>query len=925
VGIAKLFRKGHKASIIVNMNPSFNTFLALVFGVLVILVAWTTFYATPQGTSSAQNGPYDHDQRHRLTQAASSDFVLTRVKKNDLDKIGTMLGNMVEALEKTNSMVEPATALSSQSSADRSRNTVLVDVTGTDGEILKIILDSYGCKRTGCYGNSCSAYAPVDRLVAIAGSDVVLELHPALPKTNSGSIVTEGDRAMDADDARTQFGVSGEGILVGILSDSYNCLGGAAGDISSKDLPGGQNDIVILQDLEGDECASAKDEGRAMMQIIHDVAPGARLAYRTAFRGTSDFASGIRELAQAGCDIIVDDIGYLTEPFFQDGDIAQAADEVVAQGIPFFSSSGNYNEWTWDDPNGFRSSGQTFTDGESSGDRHLFDGAVASQSIFIENANSVYSFTMQWDEPFRSVPGSQIGSASNLDVFFLVNGIVIARSTDNNIDRNAVEFLQVNPSTIAGVSGDTVEIEMIITLVEGPAPSFVKVISFNEAEFEFSASTGTSFGHPNAGRAAGVGSAVFANTPEFGRDPPLINANSSPGGIPIFFENSGSRLGAAVVRSQPRFVGPDGGRTTFFGNAPEFRFFGTSAAAPHAAAVAALMLEINDSLTPDEIYTILQETAIDMEDPNTSEFEVGFDFRTGHGLVNALEAVRRAEPITPGEPTIQPTAQPSSIPTVTSTDAPTTGDDEPTSQPTFEQAAISDVPSNSLSLAPTGSTLLPTNQATTVAPTSSTSFPTGSPMTFLPTAIPPTLQPTVTSTSIQLNLNNFLLTLLGTNINEEALRQSLIEYLLQELSKDFPDLLSISLDLVSFTELGPNQLALVEYSGLATFPENSVVSLKELLKAQTEALKHFSDVEAAIVAGGNDVRVVSIEVDHGSSSKGKSSNSTTMKSSKSGRGKGKAKGSSSRDSTSSKTGGNGSTNGGKGSINGGKGSNGLRI
>ena len=88
--------------------------------------------------------------------------------------------------------------------------------------------------------------------------------------------------------------------------------------------------------------APASDEGRAMLQIIHDIAPGADLAFRTGYLSPGDMAAGIIELADAGADIIVDDISYITEPFFTDGKISKAVDNVVNRGVTYFSAAGNF-------------------------------------------------------------------------------------------------------------------------------------------------------------------------------------------------------------------------------------------------------------------------------------------------------------------------------------------------------------------------------------------------------------------------------------------------------------------------------------------------------------------------------------------------------------------------------------------------------
>jgi hypothetical protein len=67
-------------------------------------------------------------------------------------------------------------------------------------------------------------------------------------------------------------------------------------------------------------------------------------SFRTGYVSAGDFAQGILQLAADSCDIIVDDITYITEPFLSDGVVSQAVDNVVAQGVTYFSSAGNFGK-----------------------------------------------------------------------------------------------------------------------------------------------------------------------------------------------------------------------------------------------------------------------------------------------------------------------------------------------------------------------------------------------------------------------------------------------------------------------------------------------------------------------------------------------------------------------------------------------------
>ncbi|MDQ1476255.1 MAG: hypothetical protein QOE62_1484, partial [Actinomycetota bacterium] len=111
-----------------------------------------------------------------------------------------------------------------------------------------------------------------------------------------GSTTSEGDTLMHAADARAAGNVDGAGTTVGILSDSYDIASGAptnaATDVASGDLPGAANPcgyptpVTVQSESAG---AGGADEGRAMAQLVHDLAPGARLAVASAFNGDLDF------------------------------------------------------------------------------------------------------------------------------------------------------------------------------------------------------------------------------------------------------------------------------------------------------------------------------------------------------------------------------------------------------------------------------------------------------------------------------------------------------------------------------------------------------------------------------------------------------------------------------------------------------------
>lgn len=576
------------------------------------------------GLFFVQNGP------HRVEAAPLSQAVLPQKSPDRIDS--NLRALQQEWLEHTANDSDQLFTPNDANMPVVDEHYVIIDAVATlDTDQLLRQLEAAGMRNGSTFGRMVSGEFPIAALDSLNNELNLKIMRPAYAITSVGSTTSQGDIAMRADLARAAYNIDGSGIIIGTLSDTYDCLGGAAGDVASGDLPSGINV------LDNGPCAGS-DEGRAMMQLIADSAPGAAQAFHTAFRGQADFASGIIELQAAGADVIVDDVGYFASPFFQDGIIAQAVDQVYGLGAAYFSAAGNSERQSYE--NTFRPSGTAvlFTGGNA----HDFDpgpGVDLFQSVTIPNGAGM-SLSLQWDQPFFSVSGAP-GSTNDMDIALLdTSNNVVASSTSNNIGGDPVEILSFTNNT-----GST-SFNIVIEKYEpsgGPDPGLIKYVEFRSSIInEYDTNSSTIIGHPNASHAQAVGAARYSQTPPFGTTPAQIEPFSSGGTTPILFDTAGNSVNT-ILRDKPEIVAPDGTNTTFFGSDSDGdgfpNFFGTSAAAPHAAAAAALMLEQNSALSPQLIYDILEYTASDMD-------ASGFDFDTGYGFIQVDEAVAQGALVT---------------------------------------------------------------------------------------------------------------------------------------------------------------------------------------------------------------------------------------------------------------------------------------
>jgi len=516
-----------------------------------------------------------------------------------------------------------------------------------------------------------SAYVPLGSVTSAARGHGVSSMALAhSPKAQVGLTTSQG-AALLRGDIVNAHGTLGSGVTVGLLSDSFNTgqLFGvadtAAVDVQNGDLPAisiipGGEGLKFLIELDPTTFGPQTDEGRGMAQIVHDVAPGAALCFATAFVSDVDFANNIVNLrADPGCaaDVIADDVEYFNEPYFSDGIIAQAVDTATGLGAAYFSSAGNQAQSGYSSNLRFIDDAQAraLTDQtvdlsqipagiDTSGGFHNFDpgsGVSVSQPLFLGPGPI---FSVQWDDPFDQQPS---GISTDLAIlFFDANGDLISEFTadDDNFSTNEpIELFQLCTASKPNDPDHSCDanvgvVQMVIARKDAGThlAKRVKYIEFQGVLTDLSGlitpQTPIIFGHTAAKGANSVAAVEYNVDPAFFTVPNyryLYEGFSSPGPVTIAFDSNGNRLGVAETRQKPDIASPDGGNTSFFPEPELFgpgqdyealfgipdgfpNFFGTSAAAPHAAAVAALMIEKAGgpgSLSPQKIAKALKASA----------------------------------------------------------------------------------------------------------------------------------------------------------------------------------------------------------------------------------------------------------------------------------------------------------------------------
>ncbi len=501
----------------------------------------------------------------------------------------------------------------------------------TDTELRE--LESYGAKIEVVNKSlkKIQAWIPYGVLADIEQNSMVNRVTiPDYAQVNQGAFETEGKAIIESQKLLDQ-GFNGKGVKVGILSDGAGAWRSAR---DSGDLP---NDFRVFgscdkgeEDIANCRFRGTCNEGTAMAEIIHDLAPEAEIAVYSV--GTSmEFINGLKVLSEDfGADIIVDDLGFFGEPYFFDGPIASAVDALPSR-VLYVSSAGNsgarhyssqqYNARGYSNPltNRFELV-HSFDDSSSFDIGSFFHGLVV-------RPDAAARVIMQWEQRSPEFNRGFDFGMVGYDLF----GNIIDISNFNNLGFDyGLEFL-----CLPNLTSENQVNFVSLFQDSGNSNTNFKIYFLGASGIEYPEARGSLFGHPSLDRVIAVGA---------------INAIDAPGQEVTFYSSQGpsqfnkfdetSLVLTKTFRAKPDVVATDGVSVSGAGGFSS-TFFGTSAAAPHVAGLAAQLMSVSPFANSANVRKAIETGTLDMH-------STGFDFLSGNGQISAplaFEALRFGSPI----------------------------------------------------------------------------------------------------------------------------------------------------------------------------------------------------------------------------------------------------------------------------------------
>jgi hypothetical protein len=431
----------------------------------------------------------------------------------------------------------------------------------------------------------------------------------------SGAIDANGVRITRADQFVARTGTRGAGVTVGVQSVG----------VSSVSIIQGRGELPMVRIVTpADGAASpAGDEGTALLEEVHAVAPAASLAY-CGPQTFVEYSSCLSQMVAVGATILVDDIIFTDQDLLSsDSPQVQGIEQLLAANptVALFTAAGNYNGSYWEgnyDPVALSSLGLPaltcpLAGGQTDAYVSQFAGS-AGQKLTVTQSSSI-PIALAWSDP----PDR---NSSKFDVYWL-NGadntksgcLPTAAAAGNQVSQHVT--LQAGSYTLYIASPDA-----------AASGKFLKLWVGGDGLTSLSKPTSGAIVTPQAFASGSMTIGAVNGSDGVGG---TIESFSSVGPVSVSFPK------VAHIQA-PVLVAPDGinvdAAGTYFASSlfPDGNFYGTSAAAPNAAAVAALIRGAFPFLTASQLAAALQSGAVvlgaSLPDP-----------AYGYGRIDALGAL----------------------------------------------------------------------------------------------------------------------------------------------------------------------------------------------------------------------------------------------------------------------------------------------
>ena len=482
------------------------------------------------------------------------------------------------------------------------------------------------------------AFVPAHAVTAVSSLPWVAAVTtPAYSSVDVGSVTSEGVAFHRADLAQAA-GINGAGIDVGVISDGVSNL---AASQALGDLP---NTVNVL-------AAGSGDEGTAMLEIVQDMAPSAGLIFNATGNSVATHVNALNNLVANGAEVITEDSAFDAEPAFQVGLAAQTAENITAGGVSVHSSAGNQAarhaarvvaNGTGQRPD---NTANNFAGCANTPDNvvDVDPGAGTAFDVTIANpsppaANNTITATLQWSEPRAIFPTVGRGGFTDLNLYIMDQALTQCLGQSTTVQSNG--------------QGDTLE-QVSISLPVGTAVKLVvdvqgtsSAVAAPTLDLRWRGATSTDTttragslnpdsNYTGLATSSAALNAVSGNLEPFSSGGPVQLGSTTicPGGAagPC----NGVAGGGLVSSPGPTWAAADGVTVTGVGGFGS-PFFGTSAAAPHAAACDALVRQGEAGITVAQVTNRLRTTAIDLA-------PAGIDNVTGAGRLDCLAAAVNAD------------------------------------------------------------------------------------------------------------------------------------------------------------------------------------------------------------------------------------------------------------------------------------------